>query len=250
MVLPNLTDPNPTGNNLFVSSSSFRFQQFEVFHDRCGMKVGTDGVLLAAWVQPSNARRILDVGTGSGLIALILAQRSAAEIIGVEFDTAAANQALENAKNSPWSDRIHIVNEDFRTYKEDFFDLIVSNPPFFQNDLKAPALLRNQARHDVTLSHVELISKAERLLTPEGRLAVIIPSSSQQEFEELCWTSKLFLKRCCDVSTIEGQAPKRVLLEFSCQRAETERTTLAVGIKGNARSDAYSALTSDLYLKR
>lgn len=231
-----------------MSSNSFRFQQFEVFHDRCGMKVGTDGVLLAAWVQPLDACRILDVGTGSGLIALILAQHSEAEIIGIEFDAVAAGQAAENARNSPWSGRIHIVNEDFRTYKEGLFDLIVSNPPFFQNALRAPAPSRNQARHDVTLSYAELISKASKLLTPQGRLAVIIPNTAQQEFEDLCWASKLFLTRCCEVSTIQGQAPKRILLEFSRQRVETERTTLAVGIKGNARSDAYSALTSDLYL--
>jgi len=190
----------------------------------------------------------LDVGTGSGLIALILAQHSAAEIIGIEFDADAAEQATENSKNSPWSGRIRIVNEDFRTYQEGLFDLIVSNPPFFQNALQAPAPIRNQARHDVTLSYEELISKASMLLTQEGRLAVIIPSAAQQEFEDLCWSSKLYLKRCCEVSTIEGQAPKRVLLEFSRQRVETERSSLAVGIKGNARSEAYAALTSDLYL--
>lgn len=231
-----------------MSSNSFRFQQFEVFHDRCGMKVGTDGVLLAAWVQALEARRILDVGTGSGLIALILAQHSEAEIIGIEFDAAAAEQAAENAHNSPWSHRIKMVHNDFRTYENDLFDLIVSNPPFFQNALQAPAPIRNQARHDVTLSYEELISKSLTLLTTEGRLAVVIPSAAQQEFEALCWSSRLYLKRCCEVSTILGQAPKRVLLEFSRQRVETERTTLAVGIKGNARSEAYATLTSDLYL--
>jgi len=108
--------------------------------------------------------------------------------------------------------------------------------------------LRNQARHNVTLSYIELISKAESLLSAEGRLAVVVPSTAQQEFEDLCWSSKLFLKRCCAVATIQGQPPKRVLLEFSRQRCETERTTLAVAVKGNVRSEAYSALTSDLYL--
>ena len=232
-----------------MSSPSFRFQQFEVFHDRCGMKVGTDGVLLGAWVQPHDARRILDVGTGSGLIALILAQHSTAEIIGIEFDATAVEQAAENVLKSPWPERVHMVNEDFRNYTDNLFDLIVSNPPFFQNALKAPAPLRNQARHDVTLSYAEMVSKSERLLTPEGRLAVILPITAQQEFEDLCWSSKLFLKRCCTVATLEGLPPKRVLLEFSRQRYETERTTLVVGMKGNARSVAYSALTSDLYLK-
>lgn len=231
-----------------MASRSFRFQQFEVFHDRCGMKVGTDGVLLGAWVQPLQAARILDVGTGCGLIALILAQHSVAEIVGVEFDASAAGQAAENARNSPWADRIRIVPEDFKTFRDEPYDLIVSNPPFFQKSLQAPVAERNQARHDVTLSYAELIVKAESMLSAEGRLAVILPYDAAQEFEDGCWASRLYSKRFCAVSTIQGQVPKRILMEFSRQRCETERTTLAVGVSGNARSEAYSALTSDLYL--
>lgn len=231
-----------------MASPSFRFRQFEVFHDRCGMKVGTDGVLLGAWVQPLQARRILDVGTGSGLIALILAQRSIAEIVGVEFDASASAQAAENARNSPWSNRIRMVHADFKSYQDGWFDLIVSNPPFFQNALQAPAAERNQARHDVTLSYAELIAKAASMLSAEGRLAVVLPYDAAREFEDLCWVSGLYPKRRCEVSTIEGLPPKRVLLECSRQRNETERTTLVLAAKGNARSEAYSALTSDLYL--
>jgi len=233
-----------------MPNPSFRFQQFEVFHDRCGMKVGTDGVLLGAWVQPGKANRIFDVGTGSGLIALILAQHSKAEIVGIEYDAAAAKQASENILNSPWSDRIHIVHADFRTYSDGVFDLIVSNPPFFQNALKAPALSRNHARHDVSLSYSELILNAAEMLSAEGRFAVILPMSGAPEFEELCWSAGLYPARRCEVSTIEGQEPKRILLEFIRQRLVTERTTMALGTPGNARSDAYSALTSDLYLTR
>lgn len=232
-----------------MSSPSFRFRQFEVFHDRCGMKVGTDGVLLGAWVQPKSARRILDVGAGSGLISLILAQHATdAEVVGIEFDAVAALQAAENVQRSPWNDRIRMIHADFRSFTEQPFDLIVSNPPFFKNALQAPLLLRNQARHDVTLTYEELIVKAETLLSTEGRLAVVLPMAAAREFEDLCWQSKLYPSRCCEVSTIEGRPPKRVLLEFSRHRCETERTTLAVGLKGNARSEAYSALTSDLYL--
>jgi tRNA1Val (adenine37-N6)-methyltransferase len=231
-----------------MPSSSFRFQQFEVFHDRCAMKVGTDGVLLGAWVKPGSAHRILDVGAGSGLIALILAQHSEAEIIGIEFDASAAEQAAENVSRSPWRDRIQIIKADFRTFSDEPYDLIVSNPPYFQNALQAPAVSRNQARHDVTLSYEELIVKAVALLSDKGRLAVVLPFDSARSFEDACWASELYLSRSCEVSTIQGQAPKRVLLEYSRLRGETERTTLVVGIKGNARSEAYSALTSDLYL--
>jgi tRNA1Val (adenine37-N6)-methyltransferase len=231
-----------------MPSPSFHFQQFEVFHDRCAMKVGTDGVLLGAWVRPGSARRMLDVGAGSGLIALILAQHSKAEIVGVEFDASAAEQAVENVLRSPWNDRIQILKADFRTFNDELFDLIVSNPPYFQNALQAPLASRNQARHDVTLSNEELIKKAVALLTDQGRLAVVLPIDTAQAFEDSCWASRLYLTRRCDVSTIVGHAPKRVLMEFSKQQDETERTTLAVGIKGNTRSEAYSALTSDLYL--
>lgn len=233
-----------------MASASFRFQQFEVFHDRCGMKVGTDGVLLGAWVRPENARRILDVGAGCGLIALILAQRSRAEIVGVEFDASAAAQAAENALNSPWPERLSILHQNFKNFSAEPFDLIVSNPPFFQNDLKAPEQQRNQARHDVTLSYADLVSNSERLLSAEGRLAVVLPMAAALDFEALCWSSKLYPSRSCEVVTIQGQASKRVLLEFGRQRTEIERSTLTVGEKGNVRSAAYSELTSDLYLKR
>jgi tRNA1Val (adenine37-N6)-methyltransferase len=230
------------------SGRSFRFKQFEIGHDRCGMKVGTDGVLLGAWVRPSNALRILDVGTGSGLIALILAQRSDAQIVGIEYDASAAGQALENAQASPWADRVRIVQGDFKCLEDDPYDLIVSNPPFFQNALKAPAVQRNHARHDVLLRYDELIAKADELLTENGRLSVIIPCEAFAGFETLCLASRLHLSRICEVSTIEGKPPKRLLLEFSRVPTEVERSRLAVSTTGNARSEAYSALTADLYL--
>jgi tRNA1Val (adenine37-N6)-methyltransferase len=232
-----------------MSNPSFRFQQFEVYHDRCGMKVGTDGVLLGAWVQSGTARRILDVGAGSGLIALILAQRSSAEVVGVEFDAVAADQAAENVRNSLWSQRIRIVCDDFRRLEEKPFDLIVSNPPFYQHALRAPSASRNHARHDVTLSYTDLVGKAEALLTESGRLAVIIPMSNVDEFEDMCWGRKLYTSRRCEVSTLEGETPKRVLLEFSRQRMQIERTTLAVASRTMPRTEAFSTLTSDLYLQ-
>lgn len=231
-----------------MSSPSFRFKQFEVFHDRCAMKVGTDGVLLGAWVQPGKAVRILDVGTGCGLIALILAQRSVAEVVGVEFDAAAALQASENAGISPWSNRIRMVHADFKSFQDQPFDLIVSNPPFFQRSLHAPEIQRNRARHDVALTYADLVVKAETLLTSHGRLAVVLPFENTAEFDRLCLHSGLYPSRSCTVSTIEGKPPKRVLLEYARVRCETEHSSMAVGVKGNSRSEAYSALTSDLYL--
>jgi tRNA1Val (adenine37-N6)-methyltransferase len=233
-----------------MSASSFRFQQFEVFHDRCAMKVGTDGVLLGAWVQPGSAKRVLDVGAGSGLIALILAQRSVAEIVGVEYDPAAALQASENVAASPWPEKIRIYERDFRDCTIGLFDLIVSNPPFFQKSLKSPGKVRNQARHDETLTYEELITGTSRMLSGDGRFAVILPFESSQPFEDLCWQNQLYLSRRCEVSSIEGQAPKRLLLEFSRQRVTTERSILAIESRTHNRTAAFSALTDGLYLPK
>jgi tRNA1Val (adenine37-N6)-methyltransferase len=232
-----------------MSTSSFRFQQFEVYHDRCGMKVGTDGVLLASWVETGSAQQILDVGTGSGLMALILAQRSHAEVLGVEVDSSAARQATENAANSPFSSRIRILEADVRHFSGESFDLIVSNPPFFQQSLHAPDAARNQARHNVGLSYRDLVSKASGLLKQEGRFAVILPFNVKHEFEDLCWETNLFLSRSCQVTTVEGKSPKRILLEFSRARCSIQHSAISLSMPNGSRSEAYRQLTSDLYLK-
>ena len=231
-----------------MGKSSFCFKHFEVFHDRCAMKVGTDGVLLGAWVNPGNAKRILDVGAGSGLIALILAQRSMAQVDGVELDAEAAKQADENVSNSPWAERMNIFEADFNDFQNEFYDLIVSNPPFFRKSLKAPAKERNQARHTDTLSYETLVQKSALMLMPEGRFAVILPMKSGNDFEEICWQHRLYLSKRCEVSFIEGQMPKRVLLEFSRQHSTIEQTFLALKTPDNQPTKAFFGLTDDLYL--
>jgi len=231
-----------------MSGTSFRFRQFEIFHDRCAMKVGTDGVLLGAWVSTDNAKRILDVGSGSGLITLILAQRSTAFVKGIELDTAAAKQASENANNSPWADRIQIDTVDFKDFANESYDLIVSNPPFFRGSLKAPVKERNQARHTDTLSYETLIRKSAQLLSTNGRFVVILPFECSEDFEGLCWAHKLYLSKKCEVSSIEGHAPKRVLLEFSHEHRFIERTSLALETMEHIRTVPFSTLTADLYL--
>jgi tRNA1Val (adenine37-N6)-methyltransferase len=232
-----------------MSSNSFRFQQFEVFHDRCGMKVGTDAVLLAAWVETAEAVRILDVGTGCGLIALILAQRSKAQLVGLELDLSAFEQASSNVLHSPWSDRVKVIQHDFTTFSDDPFDLIVSNPPFFQQSLQAPSAARNNARHDVTLNYTALIRTSAALLTQNGRFSVVLPHSSAEAFEAICWDSRLFLKRSCAVSAKSGGIPNRILMEFSTVQGVVERSTLFLMSEDGIRSEAYSSLTSDLYLR-
>jgi tRNA1Val (adenine37-N6)-methyltransferase len=228
----------------------FRFKQFEVYHNRCAMKVGTDGVLLGAWVETGSAQRILDVGTGSGLIALILAQHSIARVDGVEFDKEAASQAAENISNSLWSDRMQIIESDFSNFSNGLYDLIVSNPPYFRKSLKAPVKERNQARHTDTLSYETLVRKSASMLMSEGRFAVVLPFDVADVFEDMCWQQKLYTSKRCEVSSIEGQAPKRVLLEFSRFRKTIERTFLALSTPDHQQSIAFSELTADLYLNR
>lgn len=236
-----------------MGTPSFRFKQFEVFHDRCAMKVGTDGVVLGAWSGVESTGRILDVGTGSGLIALILAQRTQhftkpPRIEAIEYDASASQQAAENVLRSPWSNRIVVHHADFRQFSSEKYDLIVSNPPFFRKVLKAPVAERSGARHDVTLSFEELVEGTRSLLADEGRFSVVLPAENAVVFEAVCNAASLYVNRRCDVTTVAGKIPRRVLFEFSRKTSEYQTETLFLSNSGQTRSEAYSALTADLYL--
>jgi len=232
-----------------MSNPCFHFRRFDVFHDLCAMKVGTDGVLLGAWVSTGEEKRILDVGTGSGLIALMLAQRTNALIDAVEIDDSGFEQAARNVLCSPWPDRVLVKHADYRDFTSSYkYDLIVSNPPFFRNSLKTPSKKRNLARHDESLTWEQLIIKSAELLDFNGRLAVILPFEAYGSFESICWQHKLYLIRRCEVSTSEGRSPKRLLLEFSHERTITEHTCMAIETGDHSRTVCFSTLTSDFYL--
>ncbi len=215
------------------------------------MKVGTDGVLVGAWASVrSGDRRILDIGTGTGLIALMLAQRNPeATIVGVEIDAESAAQACDNVSASPWSDRVRIERCAVQEFcAESQFDLIVSNPPYFVDSLKCPDGGRNTARHTDSLSFAELMQAAEHLLAPDGRFAVIVPSEAALS---VIAAGNLHLVRRCDVRTKPAAAPKRVMLEFSPKfegAAVREELTIGDGTNGGFSSE-YRALTRDFYLK-
>lgn len=232
-----------------MSSKSFKFKQFEVSHDLCAMKVGTDGVLLGAWTDIQNTENILDAGTGSGLIALMLAQRSKAVIDAIEIDKGGYLQSCINFSNSPWHQRLNAVNEDFRNFKTDKrYDLIVSNPPFFRNSLKAGGQQRSIARHDDTLSWEQLVEKSFNFLNSDGRLSVIIPAEGFADFHAVCITTGFNLKKKCNVYTKVTKSAKRVMLEYSKNSELTKHTDLILADNDNKRSEAYSALTCDFYL--
>ena len=214
------------------------------------MKVGTDGVLLGAWAPECIAGgRILDIGTGTGVMAIMAAQRNpSARIVGVEIDEMSALQARENAEASPWADRVEIVNADIRSYEAAApFDLVISNPPYFVDSLKSPDSGRTTARHTVSLDFGELMSAVERLLAPDGRFAVIVPA---EVVSRVVASGCLALRRRCDVRSKPSAGPIRTMMEFAagyCGAPEFSELTIGDG-KGGYTAE-YVALTRDFYLK-
>lgn len=232
---------------------TFHFKAFSVSDDRSAMKTGTDGVLLGAWAEaPEGVASVIDIGAGSGLISLMMAQRYPhARIHGVEIDAGAVADARFNAGASPWADRIEITEADASAWAPSLPGprLIVSNPPFFSETLRSPSASRAMARHDGALNPLSLIRIAERLMTsPSDRLAFIAPSarSSEIEFElSVCGLSPL---EVCSVSTRAGKAPVRTLWSVARGVNTCLRTDLAIREADNSYSSPYIALTSPFYL--
>lgn len=230
----------------------FHFKKFTIYHDKCAMKVGTDGVLLGAWANIKNASEILDVGTGTGLIAIMLAQRSVANIDAVEVNKNAFNQACENIQRCPWSERIHLIKSSFQDYSkrcEKAYDLIVSNPPYFKNQYRPSDKSRAVARHDDSLSLMDLVSHADMILKPEGIISVVIPAESINHYKEFLYQKKLFVQRALYVMPSPGKPAKRVLVEAG--RKKTTITEDFLAIESGRRhhfTQQYIDLTRDFYL--
>ncbi len=228
----------------------FQFRQFRVADDRCAMKVGTDGVLLGAWADAGNANRILDIGTGSGLIALMLAQRSetTATIDAVEIGAEDTQQAKENITNSPWSEKITVHHSSIQDFSSPLkYDLIVSNPPYFKNSLHSPSDKRTAARHTPTLSYEDLLTSATRLLAEQGKFAVVLPVKEGNAFITLAQFQGLYCSRQAAFFTKQDKPQERWLLEFVRQPAisKTEKITL---FDGQGWSNEYKKLVLDFYL--
>lgn len=193
----------------------FQFKQFAVADELCAMKVGTDGVLIGAWADVEGDSRILDLGTGSGLIALMLAQRnSEAEILALDIDEQATIQAQHNFELSPWAKRLSVVNVNVCDYvTERKFSHIVTNPPYFVDSLHSSDAARTAARHTASLSFAQIVASSERLLEPEGKLSVILPTDVASLFRREAF-EHLWLRRQCDIVTKQGEAPRRTMMEF------------------------------------
>jgi len=234
-----------------IKENTFRFKQFSIRHDRCAMKVGTDGVLLGAWTNVEKAKTALDIGTGSGLIALMLAQRNPAlHVFGIDIDRGAAEQALENVQESPWTDRIVIKQADFTqdTAEGAKYDLIVSNPPFHTEDTLNPDAARTAARHTCSLPVPVLIRKAAAMLSAHGRLSLIVPTALAPAVIGQAAASRLYLCRRTDVKTTPQKPPRRTLLEFSPQAVPCDATILTLRDEHKLATPAYQALTAEFYL--
>ena len=204
------------------------------------MKVGTDGVLLGAWAHGGS--RILDAGTGTGVIALMMAQRFPdAEVTAIDIDDGAYGQATDNVAASPFHDRVRVFHEPLQTH-EGLSDAVVSNPPFFIDSLPAPDQQRSVARHADTLTYGQLMQAAWRLLSDDGELSVVVPFDYRRRLEDEAIFMGFFPSRVCAVRTAAHEAPKRFLLAFRKHPCNCEKTEMTIG------NETYNRLTQDFYL--
>jgi len=235
-----------------MANNYFAFRQFTIWQTRAAMKVGTDGVLLGAWATAGDVQRVLDIGTGTGLIALMLAQRTPAQVDAVELEPEAARQAQENFAKAPWTERLHLYKQDIQDFAQPHtarYDLIVSNPPFFVNSLKPQAKTRSMARHHESMRHEDLIRAAGQLLNARGRFALILPYAQEGEFTTKALFQGLYPVRRTVVYPREGKPPHRCLLEMARERLAQETEALTLRTRTGAYTEEYRALTADFYLK-
>lgn len=232
----------------------FKFKLFTIQQDKCAMKVGTDGVLLGAWVSLHTLpNSILDIGTGTGIIALQMAQRSEAEIIdAIEIDHHAFEQAVENFENSPWNDRIFCYHVSLATFTDEIdekYDLVVSNPPFYTDEFESNNEARNKARFTSSLSFEALLDSVSKLLSGNGTFATIIPYKEEANFIKLAEKYQLKINKICRVQGNKDTEIKRSLLSFSKVHNKVELTQLIIEKERHQYTDAYQKLVKDFYLK-
>jgi len=232
------------------NKNTFRFKQFSIGHGKATMKVGTDGVLLGAWTSVSQAKRILDAGTGSGMIALMLAQRTQSDvhIDAIDLSAEDCEVAEGNIEQSPWPEKVKVHHSALQNFLAEPYDLIVSNPPFFINSYKPPKEKRALARHADTLTHTELLNHSKRLLTPTGRLNVVLPETEAILFQTMSKTSGWCCTRRCIFRSRSSKPPERILLELRMEISPLREEELVLYSSDLEWSDDYRALTKEFYL--
>ncbi|WP_298898383.1 methyltransferase [uncultured Psychroserpens sp.] len=232
----------------------FQFKQFIVNQDQCAMKIGTDGVLLGAWTSlEDHPFSILDIGAGTGILALILAQRSQAEVIeALEIDDKAYEQCVDNFEQSPWNDRLfcyHASLQEFAEEIEDDYDLIICNPPFYAENYKTENTQRDLARFQDAMPFEHLLESVSTLLNKNGLFSLIIPFSEEQRFIDLATTFDLFPKRITHVKGSPSADIKRSLIELSFTETHLKFSELVIETARHQYTDEYINLTKDFYLK-
>lgn len=236
-----------------MANNYFKFKQFSISQDHCAMKVGTDGVLLGAWADISFANNVLDVGTGTGLIALMLAQRNLSLYIdAIDIDNAAIKQAEDNIKHSPFGGRVKSYPLSLQQMIEKTdkkYDAIVSNPPYFINSLKSPDAQRSLARHTDSLSVDELIALSSRLLSDKGRLSIIFPYEYTDDLMGIAEKNGLYTSRVTTVFPTPTSLPKRILLEFSRENITLVKDVLTIERERHVYTEEFTSLVKEFYLK-
>lgn len=235
----------------------FKFKEFTIQQDKTAMKVGTDGVLLGAWCSVEDyPDSILDIGSGTGVISLMIAQRSDAMTIdAVELDESAYEQTVANFEASDWGDRLYCYNATFQEFadeigeEEETYDLIVSNPPFYTDEFETEDKARNKARFTSSLSFEELILGVSKILSEKGKFSVIIPFKEEESFIKITKENNLFLNKICRVQGTEMSEIKRCLMEFSFIETEIKEEHLIIEIERHKYTEDYINLTKYFYLK-
>ena len=229
----------------------FHFKHFSLYHDRSTMKVGTDAVLLGAWAEVKPTDWVLDIGTGCGILPLMLAQKGIAKVHAVDLDEASSLEAAENFQASQWSRQLFAFHADIRKFTmQCAYDLIISNPPFFINSYKSDTDRKNQTRHtDTSLSFVELASAVKRLLKPDGRFVLVLPERESHDFIPIAEKYHLFVHKCQQIIPMEGKEPNRVNLELRFGKPESVQVTELVMRKAdNSFTEAYNDVVKPYYL--
>ncbi len=237
-----------------MPNDSFEFKKFKIRQDKCAMKVGTDAVLLGAWVIPNGSASILDIGTGTGIIALMLAQKSKATIVAIDIDKDSTEQAKLNVAESSYASQIqveHISFQDLCSGSTQKFDLIVSNPPFFVDSLKSTNDGRTIARHNDLLSFEDLLKGVKKLLNEKGKFCLILPKNEALLFRDLAKTKGLYLSKLMRIRTRpEKDSEKRHLMQVEFKETEFSESTLVIEADSHRNyTEEYKKFTQDYYMK-